>query len=115
MNKKSTDFLIQSVLSLFMPIICLLIVVSNSYHIGSLDKRLEKIIKTQQALEFVQDQQNSHLYKIMDTEVRILHYSMPHKEQIAGCPECREEDVTDPGPKVPEGVPPHLPKENSKK
>lgn len=28
------------------------------------------------------------LFTVMDTEIRILHYAIPHKEHILGCPEC---------------------------
>ena len=33
---------------------------------------------------------SSRLYTIMDTEVRILHYTKPHKHTAYGCPECAE-------------------------
>ena len=34
---------------------------------------------------------SSRLYTIMDTEVRILHYTKPHKHTTHGCPECAEQ------------------------
>jgi hypothetical protein len=34
---------------------------------------------------------SSRLYTIMDTEVRILHYTKPHKHATFGCPECAEQ------------------------
>jgi len=34
---------------------------------------------------------SSRLYTIMDTEIRILHYSKPHKGTTWGCPECVEQ------------------------
>ena len=34
---------------------------------------------------------SSRLYTIMDTEVRILHYTKPHKHATFGCSECAEQ------------------------
>jgi len=38
---------------------------------------------------------SSRLYTIMDTEVRILHYTKPHKHPMWACPECAEQKNRD--------------------
>lgn len=40
---------------------------------------------------FLMKSDSSRLYTIMDTEIRILHYSKPHTEPMWCCPECAEQ------------------------
>ena len=48
----------------------------------------EQYQKDLEDVYFLMKSDSSKLYTIMDTEIRILHYTKPHKEPMWCCPEC---------------------------
>ena len=40
---------------------------------------------------FLMKSDSARLYTIMDTEIRILHYTKPHTHPTWACPECAEQ------------------------
>ena len=52
-----------------------------------------KNLTTEQEIERIYkliDLNARHITKIVDTQIRILHYSVPHDKPYPSCPECAE-------------------------
>jgi hypothetical protein len=56
-----------------------------------LDKTAEEFSDHVDDIYILMKSDSSKLYTIMDTEVRILHYTKPHKHPVWLCPECAEQ------------------------
>lgn len=76
-------------------IVCLC---SNFLLVYSLNNSFSKVLKTidsEAAKREVDTYMSltlleSRIFTIMDTQMRILHYTIPHEKPIVGCPDCAE-------------------------
>lgn len=61
-----------------------IVILNNRYH-----KTVEEINKSD-IVDFYNcvARIENRMFTVMDTQVRILHYSIPHKNNIVGCPDC---------------------------